>query len=84
MNREDVLKLFVEEAGKLDKTYIRRNDIILQLAQLIADSRASLSEENFSAMLRIGAALYKTNLSHNRARKEIATTMRESIESGKD
>ncbi|WP_147384044.1 hypothetical protein [Noviherbaspirillum sedimenti] len=84
MTRDDVLKRFVEEADKLDKTYIRRNDIILQLAQLVADSRTSLSDESFAALLRIGAAIYKANLRQNRARKEIATIMRESINSGSD
>lgn len=79
MNQHEVIKLFEEEADLLDKTYIRQSDMIGQLAQLIADSRDQLSEEHFAILVRIGATLHKKALSQNRARSEIASTMRDSI-----
>jgi len=84
MNQDDVLQLFVKEAENLDMAHNKRLDTIRQLAQLIADTRESLSEDSFAALVRIGATIYKAKLSQNRARNEIATTMRESLDSGKD
>lgn len=79
MNQDEVLKLFEQEAELLDKTFIRQGDMIRQLAQLIADSRHQLSEQQFAILVRIGATLQKKTQSQNRARSEIATTMRDSI-----
>jgi hypothetical protein len=84
MNQGDVLELFMEEANKLDKTHIRKNDTILLLAQLVADSREQLSKESFDALVHIGATIYKTSRREARARSEIATTMRGSIEKEKN
>jgi hypothetical protein len=84
MTREEVMKLFMEEADKLTAAYTRQDDTILQLAQLLAESRAMLADENFAALVKVGATLYKANHSRKRARAEIAATMRESMEGAKD
>lgn len=81
MTKSDVIELFMAEACKLDKTPIRREDTILQLAQLIADTRATISDTSLASLVHIGATLYKANLSQSRARKEIAATMLESVRS---
>lgn len=82
LTREEVLKLFREEADRLDKKYIRQDDTIAQFAQLLAEAKTMLPEKNFADLVKIGAILYKANHSRKRARAEIATTMRESIDNG--
>ncbi|QAU33337.1 hypothetical protein EKL02_03595 [Janthinobacterium sp. 17J80-10] len=84
MTKSDVIDLFMEAAGKLEKTPIRREDTILQLAQLIADTRATLSAASLAGLVHIGATIYKANLSQSRARKEIAATMLESVRNNAD
>lgn len=84
MTREEVLQLFREEADNLDKKYIRQDDTIAEFAQSLAEAKAMLPEKNFADLVKIGAILYKANHSRKRARAEIATTMRESIDSGND
>lgn len=81
MTKNDVMELFMAEAGKLDKMPIRREDTILQLTELIADTRATISDTSLARLVHIGATLYKANLSQSRARKEIAATMLESVRS---
>lgn len=83
MTREDALQLFMEEANKLEKAYARQDDIIMQLAQLVADGESVLQKEDLDVLVKIGATLYKANRSRKQARKEIADTMRESLESDK-
>lgn len=78
MTREDVLALFIEEANKLEKTHIRQDDIILQLAQLVADCDPVLQKESCDTLVKIGAILYKANRSRKQARDDIAVTMQAS------
>lgn len=83
MTREDALHLFIEEANKLEKTHIRQDDIILQLAQLVAACEPVLQKESCDALVKIGATLYKANRSRMQAREDIAVTMQESLASDK-
>jgi hypothetical protein len=53
--------------------------LILSLARIIANSQDTLSQESIEALIHIGATLCKNSSRQNRARAEIADTMRESI-----
>lgn len=83
MTREDALQLFMAEANRLEKAYARQDDIIMQLAQLVADGESVLQKEELEVLVKIGATLYKANRSKKQARKDIADTMRKSLESDK-
>jgi hypothetical protein len=78
MNQDDVLKLIREEADKLDKTHIRQSDTIFLPAQVIANFRKQLSKKSFDVLEHIGATIYKTCLSQDKARSEVVAIMRES------
>jgi hypothetical protein len=79
MNQRDVLTLFKQEAEKFDQMHYRKNDIILSFSQLIANSSEHLSQENFDALVHIGAIIYKEWVTQTNARSDIATIMKDSI-----
>jgi hypothetical protein len=83
MNQGEVLELFMEEANKLGRKHTRLNDTILSFAQLLADSREQLSKERFDGFVHIGATIYKTSRSKAKARSDIATIMKDSLENKK-
>jgi hypothetical protein len=81
MNQDDVMALFIEESERPSRPLGRQNDPILLLAKVAADSSENLSTESFNALVHIGGAIYKTWTAQARARSELASTMKESIES---
>lgn len=80
MTQYDVLELFKERAEKLDVLQASQSDIILRLAQLLADSREYMSKENFEELVQIGAVMYKEGQGQFRARSELATLMKTSVQ----
>lgn len=83
MTQEDVLKLFRERAAALGQVQSSQSDIILRLAQLLADSRGRLSKENFEELVHIGAVMYQEGLGQYMARAEVTATMEKSAQKRK-
>lgn len=75
MTKDDVIELFRQQAAALGAVKASQHDIIMQLAQLLADSRGRLSKENFEMLVHIGAVMYQEGLRDHRARTELAATM---------
>jgi hypothetical protein len=80
MTTEEILAMFRKQASILDKDCPEQNDLILELAELLADSRGRLSKENFSTLVGIGAGLYKEGHSQYQARSDINAIMSLSVE----
>jgi hypothetical protein len=80
MTQDEALTLFEKEAAKLEKTHVRQKDLILALAQIMANSKETLSPDCLAALVHIGAHLYKGHLNQNRARADIAKTMQDSTQ----
>jgi len=80
MNQDEALGLFVDEADRLSETHFRLEDTLLLLASLLADSTEQLSKDGFDRLVQIGGAIHKTCASRTRARSEIATTMKQSLD----
>ena len=59
MTQDEILDIFRKEADKIPSEAAPINDVILALAQLLADSRSKLSKENFEVLAKIGGVLYK-------------------------
>lgn len=75
MTKEDILDLFRQRAAMLGEVKDSQHDIIMDLAQLLAESRGKLSKENFEMLVHIGAVMYQEGLRDYRARVEVANTM---------
>lgn len=81
MTQHDVLELFRVQASSLGEVEASQSEIILRLAQLIADTKAYLPEKDFEVLVHIGAVMYQEGLGQYRARQEVATTMERSSQS---
>jgi len=75
MTQHDVLDMFRERAAALGEIEPSQADIILRLAQLLADCRAALPPACFDEFTHIGAVMYQEGLGKFRARSELAATM---------
>ncbi len=75
MTQDDILAMFRRQADMMENTQSGQNESILQLAQLLADSRGRLSKENFDTLAHIGAALYKEGRNRFQARSDMHTLM---------
>lgn len=62
----------------MTEAFPKPNSVVLELAQLLADSRGRLSKENFETLVRIGGVLYKEGLDQFVARSDIADIMKKS------
>lgn len=78
MTQDDVLGLFRQQAATLGEVQSTQTDIIMRLAQLLADSRGRLSKENFEELVHIGAVMYQESAAQFRARTEVAAIMNKS------
>jgi hypothetical protein len=70
--------MFREQASDVPNELPSLNAVILDLSQLLADSRGRLSKENFDALVRIGAALYKEGDSRFHAKSDVDAIMKQS------
>jgi hypothetical protein len=82
MTQDEVIALFRLQAENMQpgEQAPMLNTVILELAQLLADSRGKLSKENFDTLVRIGGALYREGKSQFDARADVATIMNRSTE----
>jgi hypothetical protein len=78
MTQSDVIELFRQQSAMLGEVKSTQHDIIMSLAQLLADSTGRLSKENFESLVHIGAVMYQEGLGQYRARSEIEATMESS------
>lgn len=83
MTQHDVLELFRKESAMLGRVEASQSNIILQLAQLLADSKECLSKESFDAFVHVGAVMYQEGLGQFNARSEMAGIMKKSAEDRK-
>jgi hypothetical protein len=83
MTQEDVLELFRKQAATLGEVRVAQTDIIVRLAQLLADSKGRLSKENFEELVHIGAVMYQEGLGQFRARSEVTAMMKKSTQDQK-
>lgn len=78
MKQQEILDMFREHASRMQNELPALNAVILELAQLLADSRGRLSKENFEALVRLGATLYREGDSRFHAKSEVDNIMRQS------
>lgn len=79
MTQDDILSLFRQQAADMNQDAPTQTDLIMQLSQLLADSRGRLSKENFDTLVHIGAALYKVGQDHFNARQNVSDIMQRSV-----
>lgn len=75
MTQDEILNIFRQEADKMSSDAAPLNDVILALAQLLADSRGKLSKENFEVLSKIGGVLYKEGKIQFNAKSDVDTIM---------
>lgn len=80
MTQREVLDMFRNEAALLGVVEASQADIILRLAQLLADCQDSLPREGFDEFVHIGAVMYQEGLGKFRARAEVSETIRKSAQ----
>lgn len=80
MTQEEILGMFQAEANRMPLELPVANEIILELAQLLAESRERLSKETFETLVHIGGVLYKEGRSRFDARADISAIMKQSAE----
>lgn len=78
MTQDEILDMFRQQSASMPHALPRSNSVILDLAQLLADSRGRLSKENFETLVRIGGVLYKEGLDQFDARSDVAEIMKKS------
>ncbi|KRB83868.1 MULTISPECIES: hypothetical protein [Oxalobacteraceae] len=76
MTQDEILDIFRQEADKIPSETAPLNDVILALAQLLADSRGKLSKENFEVLSKIGGVLYKEGKIQFNAKSDVDTIMK--------
>ena len=80
MTRDEILEMFRQQSDGAAQELLERNAVILELAQLLADSRGRLSKENFDTLIRIGGVLYGEGRDRFNARSDVAEIMKTSAE----
>jgi len=80
MTQDEVLDMFRQQADSMPHELLTPNAVILELAQLLAESREYLSSKNFETLVRVGSALYKEARDQFDARSDVAEIMRKSAE----
>jgi len=78
MTQEEVLELFKKEAATLGTIESSQSDIILKLAQVLADTSDQIAQAAFERMIYVGAVMYQEALGEFRARAEMADMMQTS------
>ena len=80
MTQDQILDMFRTKADRLPLELPIANEIILELAQLLAESRGRLSKETFETLVHIGSVLYQDGRNQFDARADIAAIMKKSVE----
>lgn len=77
MNADLILQQFRERAAGMED-HTSYQEMVNELATLLAESRGRLPKEHFETLIKVGAALYKAGLSQYSARGDVAEIMRKS------
>lgn len=80
MTQNEVIDMFRTKAATLDTLPATQRDIILRLADLLAESKGRLSKENFETLVHIGAVMFKEANGKYKAGVEMAATMKKSAD----
>ncbi|RJG06781.1 hypothetical protein D3870_12900 [Noviherbaspirillum cavernae] len=80
MTQDEILDMFRQQADSMPPESPTLNAVILELAQILAQSRGRLPEETFETLVRIGAVLYKEGRNRFDARSDVAEIMKKSAE----
>jgi hypothetical protein len=75
MSQDQVLVLFRQKAATMEEGLPLFNIVVLQLAQLLADSRERLLKENFDRLVYIGGILYKEGKMQFKAKSDLHPIM---------
>lgn len=78
MTQDQILNLFRQHADKMLAEPPLLNVVILDLAQLLADSRGRLSKENFDTLVHIGGTLYKEGQNQFYGKSDVDAIMKKS------
>lgn len=77
MNTEQILQQFRDRAAQMED-HASYQEMVNQLAALLAQSKGRFAKEHFETLVEVGAALYKAGLSQFSARGDVAEIMRKS------
>lgn len=80
MKQEEILLMFRAGAEKLGPLKDSQRDIILTLANLLANSHGRLSKEDFETLVGIGSVLYQQGFAQYKARQDMDSIMTKSID----
>jgi hypothetical protein len=80
MTQDQILDMFRSKADSLPLELPVANEILQELAQLLAESRGRLSKETFETLVYIGSVLYKEGCNQYDARADVAAIMKKSVE----
>lgn len=83
MTQQDIIELFRQESHYLGRVPNSQAGIIVKLADVIAAVGADISQEDFDALIHIGAVMYQEGEGLYRARHEVAETMLHSVQDSK-
>lgn len=78
MTQDEILGMFRQRAARAPTELPPFNELILELAKLLGDSRGNLSKENFDTLVWIGGILYKEGNSRFQARSDVSDIMKQS------
>jgi prefoldin subunit 5 len=78
MTQNEILDMFREQADKMQAEIPSLNEVIFDLARLLADSRGKLSKENFDTLVHIGGLLYKEGRSRFQGKTDVDAIMKQS------
>jgi hypothetical protein len=81
MTHDDILELFRQHATTLgaEAQAPMLNSIIIELAQLLAESRGKLTKETFDTLVHIGGVLYRAGDGQFQARSDVDAIMKHSL-----
>lgn len=80
MTQDEILDMFRQQSDCTTQELPTLNEVILELAQLLADSSERLSKENFETLVWIGGVLYKKGRDRFDAQSDVAKIMKNSAE----
>lgn len=81
MTQTEILELFRQQASLLapESQVPTLNNIIVELAKLLAESRGKLPKENFDSLVHIGSVLYREGNSRYEAHTDMDAIMKHSL-----
>jgi hypothetical protein len=84
MSQDDVLQVFRQQADMLGAIQDSQRDIILALAEVLAEAEPYMQKRHFDTLVHIGAVMYQEGLAQFNARSETDTLMEASVDDHAD